>query len=69
MRKVQERGNELATIIFRNCISLSFRNLRIHQIATGNGFVTCYLPPAESILPENLSPFNVCTRKCRRQRK
>ena len=27
------------------------------------------LPPAESIQPENLSPFNVCTRKCRRQRK
>ena len=23
----------------------------------------------ESIQPENLSPFNVCTRKCRRQRK
>ncbi len=43
MRKVQERGNELATIIFRDCISLSFRNLRIHQIAIGNGFVTCYL--------------------------
>ena len=27
------------------------------------------LPPAESIQPENLSPFNVCTQKCRRQRK
>ena len=27
------------------------------------------LPPAESIHPENLSPFNVCTQKCRRQRK
>ena len=27
------------------------------------------LPPAESIHPENLSPFNVCTWKCRRQRK
>ena len=27
------------------------------------------LPPTESIQPENLSPFNVCTQKCRRQRK
>ena len=27
------------------------------------------LPPPESIHPENLSPFNVCTQKCRRQRK
>ena len=27
------------------------------------------LPPSESIQPENLSPFNVCTQKCRRQRK
>ena len=27
------------------------------------------LPPTESIHPENLSPFNVCTQKCRRQRK
>ena len=27
------------------------------------------LPPTKSIQPENLSPFNVCTQKCRRQRK
>ena len=37
-------GNELATIIFCDCIFVSFRNLRIHQIAIGNGFVTCYPP-------------------------
>ena len=27
------------------------------------------LPPAESIQPENLSPFKPCTQQCRRQRK
>ena len=36
------------------------------------GAASCFglnLPPAESIHPENLSPFNVCTQECRRQRK
>ncbi len=30
MRKVQERGNELKTILFPKYISLSFKHLQIH---------------------------------------
>ena len=128
MRKVQERGNELATVLIStylrdlhwctthlgtkvqlfyewakrtvhfsllqgNIWIWSILNLRYYEfpdsvirpfpllvcegstsaleswkVGTASRF-GLNLPPAESIQPENLSPFNVCTQKCRRQRK
>ena len=40
---LRNRGNDLATMLFPNSISLSFKYLQNHFMAIGNGFVTCYL--------------------------